>query len=119
MSCFSALNFSSRNCTTLRRSSDSSLGRGFGPEIWRAKGISVPGLYLTMKSYPCILSNILWSLGPAGQLKDSSSESSQEVCDLIDSAKQVRAKFLTSNNNNSKASRAQYLHIVSRCLLVL
>ena len=63
MSCFSALNFSSRNCTTLRRSSDSSLGRGFGPEIWRAKGISVPGLYLTMKSYPCILSTFSGALG--------------------------------------------------------
>ena len=42
------------------------LEEGLGSlDFGSARSTSVPGLYLIVKSYPCILSNILWSLGGA------------------------------------------------------
>ena len=68
MSCFRAFNFVSENRTrhTLCRSSGSLLGRRLSLDIGSARSISVPGLYLISRSYPCILSNILWSCGGGG-----------------------------------------------------
>ena len=69
VSSFRAFNFASENRTrhTLCRSNGSLLGRGLSLDIVSARSISVPGLYLISRSYPCILSNILWSRGGAAR----------------------------------------------------
>ena len=77
VSCLRASSLASENYTkhTFCKFNDSLLGKGLSLDIRSARSISVPGLFLIVLSYLCILSCI-------SQLLDYSNESFRGACDL-------------------------------------
>ena len=104
VSCLRVSSLVSEYCTrhTSCRFNDSSLGKGLSLDVGSARSISVPGLYLIVMSYPCILSSIRWSLSGAAVrfFKWIMGLVIRLHCEFP--AKYVGVKFLTSNNNGKQ-----------------
>ena len=100
---------------TVCSSTEPSLGRGFSLDNGSAGSISAPGLYLTVKSNPCIRSKIFWSLGGAAVRFFNESSLGVYGLTLLQTSYQIDKGETSDRQQQQQASRAQYLHNASQC----